>query len=514
MRLYVELRYDVKPLQGKNKDFWISAIIILASGVMLLTNLGNQYMWQDEAQTSLISLTILERGLPYGFDGKNFLSQELGLEYGKNYIWKWHTWLPFYIQAGFFKLLGASTFTARLPFALMGMLAIWATFFFTRELWKSDKIAAVATLFLLCSVPFLVLMKQARLYSPVALFTILSLWVYIRLLKGEKNAGWLFVAASTLLFHSHYVYFAILFAALFIHALLFCRPLFKRTFIPLAISAAINLPWIVWLSDFRIRDRYDISLFNMQRHSDFLDRYLSDLTQYIFPPLLLLIPLLLVAANRARKAKLFSDDRNMWQGLALLLLFVAINILTLTITSPLPFFRYMTPVIPLLYIILALIAISAIRVHVTMAFFIIGVVVYQNQLQDYLYELTHDFNGPMEGIVHHLNKYGNESQTVAITFGDMPVKFYTNMRVIGGLTGENLAPAREADWVIIRRHIISPTDENVRRYLIKNVPWENYEPIALNSPDTRFQNRESPDGHRFRTETGGYPIVLFKKIKD
>ena len=159
---------------------------------MLLTNLGNQYMWQDEAQTSLISLTILDRGLPYGFNGKNFLSQELGIEYGEHYIWKWHTWLPFYIQAGFFKLLGTSTFTARLPFALIGMLAIWATFFFTRELWKSDKIAAAATLFLLCSVPFLALMKQARLYSPVALFTILCLWVYIRLLKGEtcRAAGW------------------------------------------------------------------------------------------------------------------------------------------------------------------------------------------------------------------------------------------------------------------------------------------------------------------------------------
>ena len=87
----------------------------------------------------------------------------------------------------------------------------------------------------------------------------------------------------------------------------------------------------------------------------------------------------------------------MWQGLALLLLFVAINILTLTITSPIPFFRYMTPVIPLLYIILALIAISAIRVHVTMVFFIIGVVVYQNPLRDYLYELTHDPMDPWRG---------------------------------------------------------------------------------------------------------------------
>ena len=495
----------------QTKDIWISAIIFLASGVMLLTNLGNHYLWQDEAQTSLISQTILDRGLPYGYNGKNYLSQEVGVEYGENYIWKWHTWLPFYIQAGFFKLLGASTFTARLPFALMGMLAIWATFFFTRELWKNDKIAATATLFLLCSVPFLLLMKQARLYSPVALFTILSLWAYIRLLRSEKSAGWQLVIASTLLFHSHYVYFAVLFAALFIHVLLFCRPLFKKALIPIAISVGVNLPWIIWLSKMRIRERYNISLLDFQRHGFFIDLFLSDLTLYIFPPLLLFIPLLLAAVNYVKKTKPISDDRNMWQGLVLLLLFIAINILTLAIASPLPFFRYMTPVIPMLYIILALIAISALRIHVVVALLTIGVVVLQNPLKDYYYELTHDFNGPMEGIVQHLLQHGNERQTVAITYGDMPVKFYTNMRVIGGLTGENLAPAREADWIIIRRNAISPVDAHVKGYLIKNVDWRNYERIALNSPDTPFQNRESPKEHRFRTKTDAPPVIIYKK---
>ena len=196
---------DMNLLLSKYRDFCISAVIILASGVMLLTNLGNQYLWQDEAQTALISETILDRGLPYGFNGKNFLSQELGAEYGDDYIWKWHTWFPFYLQAGFFKLLGGNTFTARLPFALIGMLAILATFFFTRELLKSDKVATATTVLLLCSVPFLLLMKQARIYSPIALFSVLSLWSYSRLLQGEKRSGWLLVIVSTFLFHSHYL---------------------------------------------------------------------------------------------------------------------------------------------------------------------------------------------------------------------------------------------------------------------------------------------------------------------
>jgi len=71
--------------------------ILIGSAILLLANLGNQYLWQDEAQTALISKTILTEGVSAGYDGKNYFSQEEGAEYGKNYIWRWHTWLPFYV---------------------------------------------------------------------------------------------------------------------------------------------------------------------------------------------------------------------------------------------------------------------------------------------------------------------------------------------------------------------------------------------------------------------------------
>ena len=99
---------------------FLGCIIVLAC-FLLLANLGNHYLWQDEAQTAVIARTVMARGMPYGTDGVNYFSQELGAEYGRNYIWKWHTWLPFYLLAGFFKVFGESNFTARLPFALFGI---------------------------------------------------------------------------------------------------------------------------------------------------------------------------------------------------------------------------------------------------------------------------------------------------------------------------------------------------------------------------------------------------------
>jgi len=58
----------------------------------------------------------------------------------------------------------------------------------------------------------------------------------------------------------------------------------------------------------------------------------------------------------------------------------------------------------------------------------------------------------MEGFVGHLRQYAQPTDTVAISYGDMPIKWYTGLRVIGGLTGENLEDAGHARWVIIRKY--------------------------------------------------------------
>lgn len=88
------------PLQPQK--WWKLGLILLAACVLILTNLGNQSLWQDEAQTALISRTVQTHGIPMGYDGRNFFSQELGAEYDEHGRWRWHTWLPFYLLAAFF----------------------------------------------------------------------------------------------------------------------------------------------------------------------------------------------------------------------------------------------------------------------------------------------------------------------------------------------------------------------------------------------------------------------------
>ena len=122
---------------------WLAALLALAAA-LLLVRLGDGRLWQDEAQTALVARTVLHGGLPRGFDGLNYFSQELGAEYGPGFLWRWHTWLPFYLLAAFFKVLGESTLAARLPFALAGLATVAATWQLGRRLWRSVRVWPLA----------------------------------------------------------------------------------------------------------------------------------------------------------------------------------------------------------------------------------------------------------------------------------------------------------------------------------------------------------------------------------
>ncbi|MDD3928001.1 MAG: glycosyltransferase family 39 protein, partial [bacterium] len=189
----------------KDKELLIVTGLLLVASYLLLTNLGNQYLWQDEAQTALIAKTVITHMVPLGYDGKNYFSQDWGAEYGNNCLWRYHTWLPFYLLALFFKLFKISTYTARLPFALLGTATVLLTYFFGKHLWNSKKAGLAAATLLLLSVPFLIVSRQCRYYSPTIFLSLLALFTYLKYTSGNRRAIITFAVSSILLFQSHYI---------------------------------------------------------------------------------------------------------------------------------------------------------------------------------------------------------------------------------------------------------------------------------------------------------------------
>lgn len=195
----------------------IPFVLLGLGSLLLFWNLGRPALWQDEAETALRAESILDTGLPRMtlrgvlVTTQHSLSAHEGNSAG---VWTWNTWLPAYLVASSFALLGRTPFAARLPFALSGLLALWLSWrLFSDgeddELIERRPWAAEAALCLLALSPaFLLFCRQSRYYALLPLGTVLVLHAWRRLL-AKKPWGALAVALSLqFLLHASFAFFA------------------------------------------------------------------------------------------------------------------------------------------------------------------------------------------------------------------------------------------------------------------------------------------------------------------
>jgi 4-amino-4-deoxy-L-arabinose transferase-like glycosyltransferase len=496
------------------RRYWPLLALLLGCGLLFFLNLGSPSLWQDEAQTALISRTVLAGGVPRGYDGLNYFSQELGAEYGPNHIWRWHTWLPFYVLAGAFKLFGQSTAVARLPFALCGWLSVGLLYAVCLRLWRSRRDAFVAAALLSLCVQYLLLSRQCRYYSFAAFFSLLAVNCYLLLLDGRGRLGGAgLIASLTLLFHTHYIYCPLVVGAVGLHALLYERRVLGRLALAAGGAGLLCVPWVIWLASMKYPATYRGWLFATSHSLFNLMGFTVPLLLQTFAPEFLFALFSIVAFARLRLGKRPAEAEAPRPGAApLLWAYVLIHLLALSAISPGPFIRYLAPVFPIVCALLARPVGRAVALHPAVGLVLFGVLALRGPLPDLAYELTHEYNGPITGIVRHLNKEGRPGQLVAITYGDLPLKFYTRMRVIGGLTGEDLSEAARADWVIVRHHLNNEKDRAVAEALQRLVPWDRYRKVEIDAPDAPFENREDLSNHHFRTPTDEPRVVIYERL--
>ncbi|HEX7508658.1 MAG TPA: hypothetical protein VF550_17935 [Polyangia bacterium] len=484
------------------------AAIVVVSSFLLLWNLGDQRLWQDEANTALVSRTILTHGVPLGHDGMNSFSQELGAEFGPDHVYQWHPWLPFYLLAGFFGAFGVGTFTARLPFALLGIGSSLLVYYFGLALFHRRNVAIAAAALLIFSVPFLLLAKQCRYYSPAMFLSLLGLYGY-----ASGKFRWVLAPASVLLFYTQNIYFLALWTTVILHAVLFRRDRCKELLLLFGLSTAACVPWLLYTLGLSYQKLYP-GMYTTAQFLRFTRPYLSQIRTHLFSPLLLLVPITVAIVRGIGKKTLVTRDPDLWSGVALLAIYLVVSYLLLCELSIAPYFRYLGPMIPVFYLLIAVMLEGLTAIHPLVFPVAVVLVILGGNITSYFYEITHAFNGPIKGITSYLNQHGKPSDTVAVTYGDLPIKFYTNMRVVGGLAGDDLSVAKNADWIILRKHVVCVKDLEVASYLRRNVNWANYVPVPIDAPDTLFENREDPALHLFRSNTTEDKVVIWKKASN
>ncbi|MFQ5901844.1 MAG: ArnT family glycosyltransferase [Thermodesulfobacteriota bacterium] len=172
----------------KGKDHIIFLAVLMLASILLFKNLGNIYLWQDEAETAVISQNILKFSLPMAWDGRNLVSQSPDEElHNSEYVWVQHPWFQYYVTALSFFIFGKSTFAARFPFALFGLLSIVFVYYLTLQLTKEKGTSLFAGFLSAISLPLILYSRQCRYYSAVMFFSLLAIYSLTVMKEGKRK---------------------------------------------------------------------------------------------------------------------------------------------------------------------------------------------------------------------------------------------------------------------------------------------------------------------------------------
>jgi len=492
-----------------------AAAIIVVAVMLLFTRLGQPYLWTDEAETALLGRTTLTYGIPRVLEGANLVSQNIGRDHDASFIWRWSPWLQFYLVAPFVALFGVSNAALRFPFALLGLATVLLSRPMLRAHLKDETFALAGMAALATCVPFALLARQVRYYSPSMFLAVAALWAYARVLDRRRGGGALLFGALALTFQANFFFFAVLAGAFAVDVLMWRRHARAPVLGSTALALAASTPWIVFAwgtpYDAATAARAGLGPF-AARALEFGTHFASQLGVQVFSPGLIAVSGVVALVIWRRRTGIMPPET--LPGVRLFALLVVAAILAAAAAAPAPSMRYVAIALPPLLALAGLLVVAAFRIQVIAGFLALAIFASTSSLPSYAYELTHDFHGPIAGIVTYLRANAHPNQTVAITYGDLPLKLYLpHLRIVGGLAGDDLQPAADADFIIIRKYVLCDWDAAVREFLENRIATGSYERIEIDAPDTPFENREEPAEHLFRTATAEDRVAIWRRIR-
>lgn len=490
------------------------AIILLIAAILLFCNLDNQSLWQDEAETAVLARNVLKTGLPEASDGKNTVILLEIPEFSKNYIlskyWMGQPWLAIYITAMSFGIFGINTFTARLPFAFIGLLVIIITYLLSWRLFRNKVISNISVALTAFSVPLLLHFRQCRYFAPGIFLTILCVYLYMNYSQRRRFSLVLLLAALFLLLNTSIGYFLSAASAIVIHMIITDRSSFfsKRNMLFVGVLALYAIP-ILYL--FKLPRRFSSDphwIFHNLRY------YIRSINKYIFP-WKILIPLYILYVFIKRRM-VFAMSRDDLRSVILLATFIIVSIPFLL---PVNFnsLRYIINIVPLFFILEAyIISRIALKFGNQVLFLVLPLLLLTNvfnlsypvksYVANYIYEITHDYDGPAEGIVKYLNQNADANDTVKIAHRfDNPIIFYTLLKV------DNMPPFESEsrpEWIIPNSYWNSGFYSSS---FYKKISGQ-YGEITIPYPDIPWENRPDDMGyHKFRTDLSAPKVKILKR---
>lgn len=182
------------------KKIYIFALLLVmaVSGFLYLHNLGKPYitLWDEAAQVNVI------KNLSNHCCVATLLPEKLDTDFRNwtdNYVWLHKPLLPFYINAGFYKVLGKTLWALRLPAVLAAELIALLLFYIGKRHFSHAAGLLAASLFLFNNYTFELV--QGRQFSGLpdllfALFCLLGLLMILEIFKNPQKENFLFFGAA------------------------------------------------------------------------------------------------------------------------------------------------------------------------------------------------------------------------------------------------------------------------------------------------------------------------------
>ncbi len=520
------------------------------SFLLIFLGLEDGSLQVDEGMDTFVSTTILQYGVPMHSDGINATMLFADIYDG---LFIYRTWLPYYLQALSVGVLGHTTFAARLPFALVGVLSISALYFMTLKLTENKVTAFLAALLLSSSVPALIYFRTARYIGLPVLLTILLIYFYLRIFADKPWKSSPFIIVAILFFHSMYVAFAGILLGVLIHFFLHrkkIRPENARLVPRCALIIGIfTLPWMIAIapvfsniSQFYVdtSDLIDTSSVGLFKH---FAGYLFQLNNYIFP--FLLLPILFLKPLRPLRLEIQ------------LLLICTLTLLVASSPHSIPMQHYISSAFPLLSILLAMILTLFFKKNFWAASVLTGTLIFSNLLHvapllplkffmqqraimtdfqsvylnyasqtffrevrlvsvfyEHLYQITHPYQGPLDKIVEFFKTHGNEGQTCYIDNEPESLAYYTGMKMFAN---ETLNSDHPPDWIVLRgdQRLLDAGSTPVKSTLKTLLRDNPYRAIPLATPALRNNNAYDIQLRRFRSPeftTADKKVIIYQRM--
>lgn len=455
----------------KDKTLNIIAILLfLACGILLFSNLSDHYLCNDEASTAVMGRNTLNFGYPRAFDGVNWnypIFSKLILP--GTYLWIGDTWVQYYTIALSFKLFGVNTWSARLPFILAGFFTIILLYLFTVRWMNSKAMGLISILLLGTSVPFLLHSRQARYYALVIILCFAIFYCYHRVIEEKKGyfcLAFLFTALSW----ANHAAFIPMFSSIWFMALFMDRQKIRwKNFIILSAVSVLFLTvwlliwWPTFMHDFQ---EYPMgrSLISLRKNLEFQIRTINNYFMPIVFWLVFAIALRIFKKRAVIKPSL--PESQILKKIGVILLF---NIVFFTLFG-MRTMRYYVQYIPFLCLIEAFLLYKIFRWKRTLAVAIGALIIFTNFLSrpdkprlyflNYLYELTHEYTGPMEAVSKYLKAHAMSGDKIKIIKGDLEIIFYNPELVV--LNDERYYKRSYPEWIVMRKYW-NPIYESVWR---------------------------------------------------